>query len=142
VGTLFDRVRRNWWLVTWSVVVIGLGGWLVVSTDEPRIRHSSALDSMFDSRWMIAGGRLLAAALLVYVIASVGVRMKHGEWVRRAGPVETDTQQIVDSQENLQERLEEAQATILDLSQRLSRLNTEYDDALATIEELRGSARQ
>jgi uncharacterized protein YlxW (UPF0749 family) len=139
VGTPGDWARRNWWLITWSVVAVVLGGGLVLATDEPRIRHTSALDSIFDSRWMIAGGRLLAAVLLVYLVASVGVRIKHGEWVRRAGPVETDTQQIVDSQENLQERLEEAEATIRDLSQRLSELNSEYDDALATIEVLRGS---
>jgi hypothetical protein len=86
-------------------------------TGTPHIRHSSAVNAAFDTRWMIAGTRLVVVAAAGYLLASIAVRVHRGQWVRSAASVETDTptQDVVDDQEALQERLREAQRVIADL---------------------------
>jgi hypothetical protein len=63
--------------------------------DLPVSSEPSFLDTIFDNRGVIWASRLLlvsAAAVLafggVFVVASTVVRMKNGDWLRRAGPFE------------------------------------------------------
>lgn len=63
--------------------------------DLPVSSEPSFLDTIFDNRGVIWASRLLlvsAAAVLafggVFVVASTVVRMKNGNWLRRAGPFE------------------------------------------------------
>ena len=118
--------------VIW-LVLVALAVSVYVVTDEPAIQHSSALNTVFDTRWMIAGARLLAVATMVYVLASIAVRANRGQWVRSAGPVDTDapTQAIADDQEDLQEQLRLANGLIADLDEELRQ-------ARATIQALSG----
>ena len=91
-------------------------------TEAPEIGHTSALNAAFDARWMIAGTRLLAVVATGYLLASIVVRVHRGQWVRSAGSLEADTptQDVVDDQEDLQEQLRVAQATIADLEEQLA----------------------
>jgi hypothetical protein len=63
--------------------------------DLPANGEPSFLDTVFDNRAVIWASRLLlvsAAVVLafggIFVIASTVVRMKNGDWLRRAGPFE------------------------------------------------------
>jgi len=63
--------------------------------DLPVNSEPSFVDTIFDNRGVIWASRLLlvsAAAVLafggVFVVASTVVRMRNGDWLRRAGPFE------------------------------------------------------
>lgn len=64
-------------------------------TDLPANRHPDYIDNIFDNRGVLWAARMLlvsAAAVLafggVFIVVSIGIRMKNGEWLRRAGPFE------------------------------------------------------
>jgi hypothetical protein len=53
------------------------------------------IDNIFDNRGVLWAARMLlisAAAVLafggIFIVVSIGIRMKNGEWLRRAGPFE------------------------------------------------------
>jgi hypothetical protein len=63
--------------------------------DLPESRNPGFLDNVFDNRGVLWAARLLlvsAAAVLafggIFIVLSIGIRMKNGEWLRRAGPFE------------------------------------------------------
>lgn len=63
--------------------------------DLPASRNPDFIDNVFDNRGVLWAARLLlvsAAAVLafggVFIVVSIGIRMKNGEWLRRAGPFE------------------------------------------------------
>lgn len=58
-------------------------------------QNPDLVDNVFDNRGVLWAARLLlvsAAAVLafggVFIVLSIGIRMKNGEWLRRAGPFE------------------------------------------------------
>lgn len=64
-------------------------------TDLPQSRNPDFVDNVFDNRGVLWAARLLlvsAAGVLavggIFIVVSIGVRMKNGEWLRRAGPFE------------------------------------------------------
>ncbi|MDQ3725634.1 MAG: hypothetical protein M3335_07075 [Actinomycetota bacterium] len=61
----------------------------------PSGRNPDFVDTIFDNRGVVWAARLLlvsAAAVLafggIFIVLSIGIRMKNGEWLRRAGPFE------------------------------------------------------
>lgn len=63
--------------------------------DLPANSNPNFIDTIFDNKGVIWAARLLlvsAAAVLafggVFIVVSTGIRMKNGEWLRRAGPFE------------------------------------------------------
>jgi hypothetical protein len=63
--------------------------------DLPSAANPDFIDNIFDNRVVVWAARLLlvsAAAVLafggVFIVISTGIRMKNGEWLRRAGPFE------------------------------------------------------
>lgn len=63
--------------------------------DLPASRNPDFIDNIFDNRGVLWAARLLlvsAAAVLafggIFIVLSIGIRMKNGEWLRRAGPFE------------------------------------------------------
>ena len=63
--------------------------------DLPESRNPDFVDNVFDNRGVLWAARLLlvsAAGVLaiggIFIVASIGIRMKNGEWLRRAGPFE------------------------------------------------------
>jgi hypothetical protein len=63
--------------------------------DLPIDKNPDFIDNIFDNRAVIWAARLLlvsAAAVLafggIFIVVSTGIRMKKGEWLRKAGPFE------------------------------------------------------
>jgi hypothetical protein len=63
--------------------------------DLPSAKNPDFIDTAFDNRAVLWAARLLlvsAAAVLafggLFIVISIGMRMKNGEWLRRAGPFE------------------------------------------------------
>lgn len=63
--------------------------------DLPESRSPDFIDNIFDNRGVLWAARLLlvsAAGVLaiggIFIVVSIGIRMKNGEWLRRAGPFE------------------------------------------------------
>ncbi|HEX5592995.1 MAG TPA: hypothetical protein VFX35_06585 [Solirubrobacterales bacterium] len=63
--------------------------------DLPSAKNPDFIDTAFDNRAVLWTARLLlvsAAAVLavggVFIVASIGIRTKNGEWLKRAGPFE------------------------------------------------------
>lgn len=63
--------------------------------DLPESRNPDFVDNVFDNRGVLWAARLLlvsAAGVLafggIFIVVSIGIRMKKGEWLRRAGPFE------------------------------------------------------
>lgn len=80
-------------------VVAVLGFALLVKglypADLPKSRNPDFVDTVFANRAVLWAARLLlvsAAGVLalggVFIAASIGIRMRNGEWLRRAGPFE------------------------------------------------------
>jgi hypothetical protein len=81
------------------VIAIPVGAVLLAigmfPADLPSSSNPNFIDTIFDNRGVIWAARLLlvsAAAVLafggVFIVVSTGIRMKNGEWLRRAGPFE------------------------------------------------------
>jgi hypothetical protein len=75
-----------------GLVLLAVG---LFPADLPNNGNPSFIDTIFDNRGVIWAARLLlvsAAAVLafggVFIVVSTGIRMKNGEWLRRAGPFE------------------------------------------------------
>ncbi|HSS42440.1 MAG TPA: hypothetical protein VLK37_07795 [Solirubrobacterales bacterium] len=63
--------------------------------DLPSAKNPDFIDTAFDNRAVLWTARLLlvsAAAVLafggLFIVISIGIRMKNGDWLRRAGPFE------------------------------------------------------
>ena len=63
--------------------------------DLPQTRNPDFVDNVFDNRGVLWAARLLlvsAAGVLafggLFIVVSIGIRMRNGEWLRRAGPFE------------------------------------------------------
>jgi len=63
--------------------------------DLPQSRSPDFVDNVFDNRAVLWAARLLlvsAAVVLafggIFIVLSISIRMKNGEWLRRAGPFE------------------------------------------------------
>jgi len=63
--------------------------------DLPESQSPDFVDNIFDNRGVLWAARLLlvsAAGVLafggIFIVVSIGIRMKNGEWLRRAGPFE------------------------------------------------------
>jgi hypothetical protein len=81
-----------------AVLVVVAAAWLCLALFPgplPTPRHPDFVDNIFDSRAVIWAARLLlvsAAFVLavggVFIVASTAIRMRNGDWLRRAGPFE------------------------------------------------------
>src|SRR3954470_6604168 len=101
--------RRRAVLSGYAILVVALGVAIYVQTDDPTLPHTSAFNAVLDTRWLVASGRLLLAVTIGYLLVSLGVRVRNGQWARSAGPVTTDpppAQELADSQRELESRLE------------------------------------
>jgi len=76
-------------------VVVGLLAQGLYPADLPESRNPDFVDNVFDNRGVLWAARLLlvsAAGVLafggIFIVLSIGIRMRNGEWLRRAGPFE------------------------------------------------------
>ena len=116
-------LRTHGWSLAWCVLVAVATVLLAAATHEPRMRHSNVLNAVFDTRWMIAGSRVLAVTVFAWAMVSIGIRVSRGQWIRTFGPVSSDVregaEQLVSSQEELEARLLAADTRIASLQQQL-----------------------
>lgn len=63
--------------------------------DLPSMKDPDFIDAAFDNRTVLWTARLLLVSSAVvlafggfFIVISIGIRMKNGEWLRRAGPFE------------------------------------------------------
>lgn len=95
--SLVERVGQLIAVLVLCAIPVGLV-FLVIGmfpADLPANSNPNFIDTIFDNRGVIWAARLLlvsAAAVLafggVFIVISTGIRMKNGEWLRRAGPFE------------------------------------------------------
>jgi hypothetical protein len=85
---------------------------------------------------------------VAYLLVSLGVRVRNGQWARSAGPVTTDppAQELADNQRAVEEELRQARNRIDDLTRRLDRSLGERERLLESVahspppSEVRGTA--
>lgn len=82
------------------IITAGIAGVVLLAkglypVDLPSTANPDFLDNVFDNRAVVWAARLLlvsAAAVLacggVFIVISIGIRMRNEEWLRRAGPFE------------------------------------------------------
>ena len=97
--------------------------------DLPIKASPNFIDTIFDNRFVIWAARLLlvsAAAVLafggVFIAVSIGIRMKNGHWLRKAGPFEVSEKAVgeIESQFELwRDTALEGQAEIAELKEQL-----------------------
>lgn len=98
-STQGGRELPNVALAVGCVAVLAAGVALLAKglypTDLPVTRNPDFVDNVFDNRGVVWAARLLlvaATAVLafggVFIVVSTAIRMKNGEWLRRAGPFE------------------------------------------------------
>jgi len=76
--------------------------------DLPESRNPDFVDNVFDNRAVLLAARLLlvsAAGVLacggLFIVVSIGNRMKNGEWLRRAGPFEISEEKLAQAEEEI-----------------------------------------
>ena len=123
-----DEVRHRGRGIALTAGIVLLGAVILQATGDPRLPHDSVLDVLFDTRWMVAGARLVMVVAGIYLLTSVGVRMSRGQWARSAGGVSTDVQEIDRGAESLRDAAAEAQAEIDGLKDQLEKSTAALDD--------------
>lgn len=76
--------------------------------DLPESRSPDFIDNIFDNRGVLWAARLLlvsAAAVLafggIFIVLSIGIRIKNREWLRRAGPFEISEGKLGQTEEEI-----------------------------------------
>lgn len=77
--------------------------------DLPSSRSPDFADNIFDNRGVLWAARLLlvsAAGVLafggIFIVLSIGNRMKNGEWLRRAGPFEISEGKLEQAEDEIE----------------------------------------
>jgi hypothetical protein len=135
-----NRAFVSFALVAACAVAIVLLAKGLYPADLPESRNPDFVDNVFDNRGVLWAARLLlvsAAAVLafggVFIVLSIGTRMKKREWLRRAGPFEVSEGSLSQAEEEadfwhraaLKNRAEAA-----DLQEQLTRL----EELIGTVE--------
>lgn len=109
--------------------------------DLPATENPTFIDTVFDNRGVIWAARLLlisTAAVLafggVFIVASTAIRMKNGEWLRRAGPFEISEGTASEMEGQAGFWREAALAG----EEEVAELNEQLDESDEMIEQLRG----
>jgi hypothetical protein len=128
-----DRSRRSIGAAVGLFLVAAIGLALLVKglypADLPKSRDPDFVDNLFANRAVLLAGRMLlvsAGGVLalggIFIAASIGIRMKNGEWLRRAGPFEISEKRLVQAEAEIDFWQQEALANreeVLALEQRL-----------------------
>jgi len=105
-----DTIGIGAWRALGLLVVAAVGiGFLVKGlcpVDLPASRNPDFVDNVFDNRAVLLAARLLlvsAAGVLafggLFIVISIGHRMRSGEWLRRAGPFEISEGKLAQAEE-------------------------------------------
>lgn len=125
-----------------GLVLLAIG---MFPADLPANKSPSFIDTIFDNRGVIWAARLLlvsAAAVLafggVFIVVSTGIRMKNGEWLRRAGPFEVSETAVSEIEGQIefwrqaalagQEQVEELSERLNESDELIEQLHNMLDD--------------
>jgi hypothetical protein len=133
-------------LATLGVAVCAIGIALLVKglypVDLPLTDDPDFIDNVFDNRGVIWAARLLlvsAAAVLafggLFIVVSTGIRMKNGEWLRRAGPFEISETAVSE----VEGQLDQWRSTALARQEKVVELTERLDESDELIEGLHAS---
>lgn len=133
-------------LAALGVAVCAVGIALLVKglypVDLPLTENPDFIDNVFDNRGVIWAARLLlvsAAAVLafggVFIVVSIGTRMKKGEWLRRAGPFEVSETTVSE----IEGQLDQWRSTALARQEKVIELTERLDESDELIEGLHAS---
>ena len=105
---LGSRVVVNCMLLAALAVALALLGKGLYPADLPSTRNPDFVDNIFDNRGVLWAARLLlvsAAGVLafggIFIVLSIGIRMKNGEWLRRAGPFEISETRVGQTEDEI-----------------------------------------
>ncbi|HSS43298.1 MAG TPA: hypothetical protein VLK37_12205 [Solirubrobacterales bacterium] len=112
---------RNAWTAVGLFVIGTIGVGLLARglypVDLPESRDPNFVDNVFDNRAVLLAARLLlvsAAAVLafggLFIVVSIGNRMRNREWLRRAGPFEISEGKLAEAEEEIHFWRKEAMA--------------------------------
>ena len=127
-----------------------LGIWALIDMfpgEVPETKDPGYIDVIFQNRFVVFAARLvvLSAAFVlmlgaIYVASSMIVRIKRGQWLRRAGPFESE---LAEAQEtlgedvnSLLESLDQAWESNQELEQRLEERDRQLAEAYRVVEAL------
>ena len=106
--------------------------------DLPQSPNPDFVDNVFANRGVLWAARLLlvsAAGVLafggIFIVVSIAIRMRNGEWLRRAGPFEVSEASVSEAEGEAEYWRRAAQATDEDsenLRERLDRYEELLDD--------------
>jgi hypothetical protein len=89
--TTNSRVRfAARWLGLAAVVVgcaFAFDAWFMPPR-APAFSNPSVWQALIDSRWVIGAIRLVVMIAAVYLVASIWVRVRQGQWLAKVGPAE------------------------------------------------------
>jgi hypothetical protein len=129
------------WAVGVALLVKGL-----YPADLPLTKNPDFIDNVFDNRGVVWAARLLlvsAAAVLafggVFIVVSTTIRMKNGEWLRRAGPFEISETMVNEVEGQLDQWRSTAlarQEKVVELTERLD----ESEELIAELDEIAASS--
>jgi hypothetical protein len=124
-----------------AAVVILLLAKGLYPADLPRSRNPDFVDNVFDNRGVLWAARLLlvsAAGILafggIFIVVSIGVRMKNGDWLRRAGPFEISEGRL----DQVEEEADFWRQSALTRHEEILRLRDRLGQSEAAIEHLKG----
>jgi hypothetical protein len=130
-------------LLTVTAIAVVLLCAALVPGRLPIPRDPDVLDVIFDNRPVVWAARLLlvsAAFVLavggVFIVSSTLVRMKNGEWLKRAGPFEVAETALSE----LEDQVRFWQSATLDGQIELEDLQVQLDEANALIDEIKQAA--
>lgn len=96
------RVAAGAGILVASAVAVALLVKGLYPADLPESRNPDFVDNVFDNRGVLWAARLLlvsGAGVLAFggtfIVLSIGIRMKKGEWLRRAGPSRSQKDRLV-----------------------------------------------
>lgn len=122
-----------------AIVLLAKG---LYPVDLPLSKNPDFIDNVFDNRGVIWAARLLlvsAAAVLafggVFIVVSIGIRMKQGEWLRRAGPFEVSETTVGE----IEGQLDQWRSTAMARQEKVIELTERLDESDELIEGLHAS---
>ncbi len=110
MGSIYGATRRT---IAWaSFIAAAAAVALLVKglypADLPQSPTPDFVDNVFDNRGVLWAARLLvvsAAGVLavggVFIVVSIGIRMRNGEWLRRAGPFEISEGEVGEAENEI-----------------------------------------
>jgi len=110
MSSIFRAVGK---ILGWAVFVVAVAGVALLvkglyPTDLPQSPNPDFVDNIFDHCGVLWAGRLLlvsATGVLafggIFIVVSIAIRMRNGEWLRRAGPFEISEGKLFQAQDEI-----------------------------------------